>query len=91
MIGIFLFIATQKTSVRELLPPSLKPIQSEDLPPRGFPSKKRNFCWDLIHPNASIREGANCGANQHIISTLNPKSTMTPPLSSSLNPPQDKS
>ncbi|RVW99583.1 Transposon TX1 uncharacterized 149 kDa protein [Vitis vinifera] len=48
-------IAAQKTPIRELPPPSLKLIQGEDLPPRSFPSKKRHFFWNLIHPNASIR------------------------------------
>ena len=61
VIYIFLFTTTQKTAVRKLPTPFLQPIQGENLPPRGFPSKKGLFGWDLVHPNAFIRKGACIG------------------------------
>ena len=78
MIYIFLFTATQKTTIRKLSSSFLKPIQCEDLPPRNLPSKKNSFIWDLVHPNALIREGEGIGSNQQIVSIPNPKSALTP-------------
>ena len=71
---------THGTAIRELSPPFLKPIQGENLPPSGLPSKKSSFGWNLIHPNVLLRESEVIGSDQQNISILNPKNTTSPPF-----------
>ena len=80
MIYSFFITTTQKTAIRELPPPFLKPIQGKNFPPRCLPSKKGNFGWDFIHPNALLREDEIAGSNQQIISFLNPKNSISSTL-----------
>ena len=77
MIYIFLFTATQITTIRELPPSFFKPIQREDFFPSGLPCKESNFGWNLIHPNALFRKDEGIGGSQQLLhSKTKPKGSI---------------